>query len=559
MLQELVIRNIALIDEVSLSFREGFHVMTGETGAGKSIIVDAVNLILGSRGDRELIKHGETKAYVEALFDLPDGFFCEVLQEFGLENHEGQLILSRELSISGKNICRANGRMIPLNGLREIAEHLIHLHGQNQSQTLLDERRHLGILDHYAGVKISALKTEVSDCFERYANLQKEYDSVTRNIAERERLLDVLDFQISEIVSAKLKNGEEEELLAEKKRLANAEKLSEILYGAKEALIGENGAVSCLDYANKLLQQAVEYYPGLEAHHKALQEAYYAAQEAGYESAEYAEQMQFDPLRLDQIEDRLITIAGLKRKYGSTVEEVLNFAAQAEQKRKELKTSELRITEIEQQLLEVKKTLDFAANQLTQQRKQAAARFEEEVVSQLCDLGMTHAKFEVQIEKTEITQTGQDVVRFMISVNQGVPVRPLAKIASGGETSRIMLAMKSIEAAREDALTMIFDEIDAGISGEIAHIVAQKIARIATERQVICVTHLPQIAAMADVHFFIEKRTDESGTQTSVQEIAAGERIREIARLSGGNYSKAACMHAKELLEAAQKWKNGIK
>lgn len=555
MIQELTIQNIALISELSLSFEKGFNVLTGETGAGKSILVDSMNLILGSRGDRELIQHGKEKAYVEAqISDYEKKDVLAELDSYGIEAGES-LILSRELSVSGKNVCRINGRLVSLNVLREIAGRLIHLYGQNQQQDLFAEKYHLRILDQYGGESITAAKETLGNVFRDYSAVRKRLDSLRQNAAEKERRLDMLRFQIDEISKADLKIGEEESLEQEKRRMLNSEKIASALELSKELL---NGNESILEK----LKETIHAMEGIgdmdERYAKVLQsvnDAYYSLEDSFYEISDCAESVAFEPARLEEIEDRLALIAGLRRKYGSSVEEILSFQDAAQEELEELEGSDSRIAGLEKQACDLRAATERAAGSLTDLRKKTAKILEKAIVEQLRELGMKYAQFSIRFEEKEIAAEGADMVEFYITVNQGEPLKPLAKVASGGEASRIMLAIKNITAMREDISTMIFDEVDTGISGNMAQVVAQKIGRIAKERQVICVTHLAQIAAMADIHYYIEKQVSGGHTKTVVQRIEGENIPREIARLAGGIESELSLAHAKELLLKAKEYK----
>lgn len=555
MIQELTIQNIALISELSLSFEKGFNVLTGETGAGKSILVDSMNLILGSRGDRELIQHGKEKAYVEAqITEYEKKDVLSELDSYGIDAGES-LILSRELSVSGKNVCRINGRLVSLNMLREIAGRLIHLYGQNQQQDLFAEKYHLRILDQYGGESIIAAKETLGDAFRKYSAVQKKLDALRQNAAEKERRLDMLRFQIDEISKADLKIGEEESLEQEKRRMLNSEKIASALELSKELL---NGNESVLEK----LKETIHAMEGIgdmdERYAKVLQsinDAYYSLEDSYYEISDCAESVAFEPARLEEIEDRLALVAGLRRKYGSSVEEILSFRDAAQEELEELEGSDSRIEELEQQVQELRAAVEQTARLLTKLRRKTAEILEKAIVGQLQELGMKYAQFSIRFKTKEYAADGADIVEFYITVNQGEPLKPLTKVASGGEASRIMLAIKNITAMREDISTMIFDEVDTGISGNMAQVVAQKIGRIAKERQVICVTHLAQIAAMADVHYYIEKQVSGGHTKTVVQRIDGENIPREIARLAGGIESELSLAHAKELLLKAKEYK----
>jgi len=548
LLQALSIQNIALIDKVDIEFESGLNIMSGETGAGKSIIVDSVNLILGSRGDRDLIKHGEQKAHVEALIcPSEDEMAMSIFDELGIER--GDIVISRELSLDGKNVCRINGRLVSLSVLRDVATHFITIHGQNQHTRLLDDKFHLDILDNFAAEAICGAKEKVSEMYSEYVKAEKELKNLEMDDAEKERMLDMLSFQINEIKAAALGTGEDAALLEERALLQNAEKVAENISALKNALNGRDSALEQLSRAVK----AIEQISGLSEEYAKLAErlndVYYTVEDINYEVAD-KDGIEFDPARLEAIEDRLALISSLKRKYGSSIEAILGFLADAEAKFDSVKMSEEKIAELRSRKNKLYSELIVACDALTAKRKAAADEFAKEVTAQLLDLSMKDAAFEVRFEEKDPEKDGADIVAFYISVNKGEPVKPLVKVVSGGEASRVMLAIKNISAAREAAGTLIFDEIDTGIGGVVALGVADKLENIAKERQVICVTHLPQIAAAGNAHFFIEKHeTPEGRTQTTVRALAGEDVVKEVARLSGGIASEAAIAHARELIE----------
>lgn len=559
MILELYIKNIAIIGELRIDFGAGFNVLSGETGAGKSIIVDSVNLILGSRGDRELIKYGEKSAYVEALISLEHqgDALLALLREYGIEP-EGQLILSRELSASGKNICRIDGRLVSLAVLREIASHLVNIYGQNQQQQLLDDKSHLALIDAFAAEPLLGLRQAVAEAYAKFAKTRKMVEELKKNAAEKERALDFLKYQIAEIQRAALKPGEEEELLLEKARIQNAEKIALNLSEAKEALSGAEGAVPRLYAAVHALLGIAKLDVRYERLAGTLNDTYYSVEEASYDLSSLCEDVLFDEGRLEEVEDRLAVISALKRKYGGSCAEVLEFLENAQQQLEQLEHSEVRLEELEAQLKKQESELDALCSRLTQQRKSCAEKLTEQISKELEDLGMPGAKIQCEFREKGYSENGRDEVSLLASLNPGQPLRHLSKVASGGEISRIMLAIKSIAAKKEEIETMIFDEIDTGISGRTAQMVAKKIARIAACRQVICVTHLAQIAAMGDKNFFIEKIEKEGNTCTVLRQLEGEEIAFEIARLSGGMHSEAAVAHGRELLQNAANIKKQI-
>lgn len=550
MISELVIRNIALISELSISFESGFNVLSGETGAGKSIIVDSVNLILGSRADKELIRAGEQTASVEAQIELSEEQQnLPVLEKYGFQGKE--LIVSRELSINGKNVCRMNGHLVNLTVLREIMSHFVDIYGQNQNINLLDETYHLQLIDAYAGSELEEVKQRAAEAYRVYQQANHELQILQKNASEKTRLIDLLSYQIQEIERASLKAEEDVALSAERRVMQNAEHIAENLEAAKNALVGERGAVSTLYEAVRSLQQIASLDPSYERVEKILSDAYYAVEDASYEVAEMAGNVIYDGERLNEIETRLVEISVLKRKYGASVAEILEFCAHSKEQLEQLQDSEEQLDKLQRKADLAREKMEAIFEELTSIRKKFAVKLEERLKQELSELGMRDAKLHTEFTRENYSAEGWDAAALLISVNKGTPPRRLAKIASGGEISRVMLAIKNIVAENESIDTMIFDEIDTGISGTMAQIVARKIANIAKKRQVICVTHLPQIAAMGDANFFIEKKETNGMVTTDLYRIDQQALEGEIARLSGGLQSDTARRHAQELLANA--------
>ena len=559
MIQELFIQNIALIDQLNISFTAGLNILTGETGAGKSIIVDSVSLILGSRADKELIKTGQDNAYVEALITFDPDMFHDDLENWGIDASDGQMVLSRGLNITGKSTCRINGRPVTLSMLREVSKKLINLHGQNEHQVLMDTSSHLELLDLYAVEEVKNLKEDVRQSYREYCRLGSEYRALQVDEAEKQRNIDMLSFQIHEIEAASLKSGEEETLKSERTLMINSEKIAETLNLAKQLLFNGNpGAQDLISKAARSFHEISSMDERLAKLEQSSNEVYYILEDIVEELRKISDEVVFDEKRLENIEDRLALISSLKRKYGASVEEVLKYCSEAENKLDRITHSEEQAGRLQKLLEKARADLAGKCTLLTEKRKEAASKLERLVVTQLKELGMEHAIFEIHFNGVDSGPSGADEIEFLLTVNKGEPLKPLAKVASGGEASRIMLALKSITAAKENVQTLIFDEIDTGISGKMAHVVAKKMALISKSRQVICVTHLPQIAAMGDLNYFIEKMTVGEKTQTTVKALSTAEKIDEIARLSGGIVSEAAVSHAKELIENAKKVKDGL-
>jgi len=561
MLVELHVTNFALIDHLDLTFGAGLNILTGETGAGKSIIIDALGLALGERAGNDLIRTGASRATVEAVFDLAQAP-AEVrrkLMEAGLdgEDYEDTLLVTRELArAGGKSQCRLNGRLMPVAVLKEIAEGLVDVHGQHEHQSLLSADRHVDILDNWGGKDALALRGEVAALYSKANALKREREQLRADARERARMLDLYRFQQEEIVGAVLKPGEEETLAADRSRLANSEKLSAAASESYNLISGgERGAGGALDALNAALA-SVEHAAALDETlspvAESLQSAVAYAEDAGRELRVYQETIEFNPERLEELETRLDLLRNLKRKYGETVEEIIAYGLELAGKLDALEHSEAREEELTAAIAASEAALAKAAARLTKLRRDTSREFSAGIARELGDLGMAATKFEVSIEPQPVASKGADRVEFLLSPNPGEPLRPLAKIASGGEMSRIMLALKSVLAETVGIPTMIFDEIDVGVGGRTAQTIGDKLAALACNAQVLCITHLPQIAARPGTHFFIEKQVQDERTTVSVAPLDAEGRIDEIARMLGGSRrSEAVVQHAREMLSTA--------
>lgn len=566
MLAQLSVKNLALIDEINLEFDRGLNILTGETGAGKSIIIDAVNLALGERADREMIQTGKEFARVEALFYLENPQTVEALLiELGIDPEpDNTLLLTREISLSGRNVCRINGRTVTLSNLRNISKYLVDVHGQHQHQSLLDVKHHMDLLDMLGGEEVQKTKSRVSELYRNWKKIQDQINDLAYIGKDGKLRKDILEYQINEIESANLKIGEEEELLKQRAVLQNAEKITRILYDAYDSLYSGTGAYpsvsDLLGNVSNELSQISDLDPVLDSITKKLEDIIYQLEDVVMEIRNYKEQFEFDPHQLDEIEKRIELIKDLKRKYGNTIEEIIDHGEKLKYELDRLQNSEEILEKLRK---DEKKAFDSLLKEchfLHNQRCEVAKIFEDEIQKQLKELGMEKAVFKVSITKEEdkITPDGYDWVEFMISTNPGEPLKPLAKIVSGGEMSRIMLAFKTILAEVDEIPTLIFDEIDVGISGKIANVVGEKMVTISRSRQVICVTHLPQIAAMADNHYKIEKKYIGSGeqTRTYVEKLDMDSRTKEIAMMIGGkDITPISLKHAQELLLAANNFK----
>ena len=550
MLISLSIRNIALMDEMQAEFTSGLHVLTGETGAGKSILVDAVALLLGGRAQKELIRTGETKARVEGVFDLSDcPAALALLREQELDEG-GELILSREITAQGRSACRANGALLPLSQYQLIAAQLMDIHGQHEHQSLMDEKNHLGILDATGDETHRQLLQTVKSDYEAWHECRKKLDELRKRSAEAGERMELLRIRQKELKGAKLIPGEEDDLARERDRFRHAEKIEKGLREAFEQVYdGASPAVEALREAANALKPIEELDPAYAALRGRLEGLYYEAEDAGLTLRELLSSLDSDPDRLETVQARLDLIRRLSRKYGGA------SSAEMIEKLKEIEQELSAFESLDGDLddwTRREKTLGAAYKQsaarLTEARKALSRKFETEMEKQLRDLNMAGTRFQVSLPACPPGPEGSETAAFQIAPNRGEDMQPLSKIASGGELSRLMLAIKSVAAKREGVPSMIFDEIDTGISGRAAQVVGEKMAAIARERQVLCVTHLQQIAALADHHYLVEKYFDGNRTRTRLTALSGEARVNEIARMLGGDPDSARA-HAREMLK----------
>ncbi|MFO7945461.1 MAG: DNA repair protein RecN [Armatimonadota bacterium] len=572
MLSELTVRNFALIDELHLKLEPGYTVLTGETGAGKSIIVDALSAALGERVTSEVIRGEQSEALTEAVFDTADApRAAKVAEESGFGDEDGTVILSREIVTEGGSVYRIDHRRSTLRLLSEISRHLADIHGQHEHQQLIHEENHLRYLDHFGGREHLKLRDEYAAAYEQFRDARAELKSLQIDEQERARRLDMLSFQIDEIEKAGLQPGEEDELKSERKRLMAAEKLMEHLNRTIELLGGGDdtslGAAAALQEAADAVGAVADVDEELAKSSEELQQQAYRADEALRTLQSYFDTVELNPDRLEQIETRLDEINRLQRKYGDTVEDVLEYLRQAKEEADTLAQSAERTEELETKIDELAHRAGALAQDLSKKRRSLAQKLSEAVVAEISQLGMSGASFRVDFStepdddgvvtpdgrRLQASSHGVDRVRFMLSANAGEPLRPLAKVASGGELSRLMLALKSLSARGAEIPTIVFDEIDAGIGGATAQHVGKKLAVLARQAQVLCVTHLPQVASMADRHVLVEKGVSGGRTTISVRQLSEDERVREIARMYGDQRgADAAMQHAREALAEAK-------
>lgn len=550
MLRLLHIENIAVIEQAEIAFDRGFNVLTGETGAGKSIVIDAISAILGERTYRDVIRTGADRAFVSAVFDgVPDlPWFAENRVEYD----PSELLVQREVYADGKNVCRVNGRPVTVAILKKLGGQLVNIHGQHDSQQLFDETKHLSYLDLFA--RNEAERTAYAACYERVLSLRREQERLTLDEGEKLRRVEALQYQLEEIGRAGLQPGEDEQLENRRKLLQNAEKLSEALAAAAMALSGgedASGAVDLVGEADHALARIARYDEGLAALGDRLSNLQYELEDVAGELRDHLDQMAYSGEELEQIESRLDVIHRLKRKYGGSVEEILQYAERAQRELDEITFSEERLAQLEKELAAATAEAKAAGLLLRATRQTAARAMETRLSQELAALDMPRAQFVCQLEETDLTPDGLDSLRFLMTANVGEALKPLSKVASGGELARIMLAIKNVLAEQDRVGTLIFDEVDAGVSGRAAQKVAEKLRAVSKNKQVLCVTHLPQIAAAADVHLLIAKTEREGRTYTQVTALDRPGRTREIARIIGGaEITETTLRSAGEMLQS---------
>ena len=553
MLEHLHIRNVALIKESEISFGDGLNILTGETGAGKSMIIDSLQFALGGRAGKDFLRHGEKQAAVEALFSVQSQALTEKLAENGIVPEEdGTLLITRTLSEAGKSVCRINGSTVTVGMLKEIAEDMIDIYGQHEHQSLLNPVKHIRLLDRFCGAGFGEAMEEYKNSRQRLKDLEKQLAILIGDESQREQRMDMLLFQKEEIEAAELQEGEEDALLEQKKRLSSMERLIR-LTGESVTLLydGDDRAPSACDQlgdALAKLREAAEYDAALSPLADALADGYAAVEDCARELKREAEEQEADPEELERIEERLQLFYKLKRKYGGSIEAVLEFYEKAVQELEFLSNSSEKAAELSAKKAAEEKRLSALAETRTARRRATAEQVEEQIETALHDMEMKHARFHIQIEeKADWGADGKDKVEFLISANAGEPLKPLAKIASGGEMSRVMLALKTVLVDADEIGTFIFDEIDTGVSGRTARRVGEKMRFLGGKRQLLCITHLPQIAAMADNHFLIEKESDAGETVTRVTALDEEGAVREVARLMN-DVTETTLAAARELL-----------
>ena len=552
-LSKLSIRNFAIIDQLDMEFGPGFNVLTGETGAGKSILIGALGLGLGERADLSMIRQGCDRASVDLLFDLSSlPAIVNHISQLGYELEDGELLLSREIHIGGKSYCKIGGRPAAVSQLKELGNILIDLHGQHEHQSLLNQHLHQTILDSWSGKQTIELREQAASKYKELQKLQQEKRAIETESRERERLIDLYTFQMKEITGANLCSGEEEALETERNRAMNAQRLLEAAQAVELYLNNEDAGLRLtLEKAIKALEHNARLDSALNPIIELMRNAAEGLSDASHEISAYQEELAHNPENLERIEERYQNILRLKRKYGSSIDEILQYSQEAIYKLSQLQSSEERAASLDEKIDKLQTNLNVLHNSLTHLRISSGKLFTDSVQNELRNLAMEHTIFEVQITPSEPSLSGADRVEFMITVNPGEPLRPLSRVASGGEVSRIMLAIKSSMAQRESLPTMIFDEIDVGIGGRTAVVAAEKIASMSSSCQIICITHLSAIAGSAQHHFQVTKNEESGRTIVKVSKLDWESRIEEIARMLGGSdKSETALRHAREILSA---------
>ncbi|MBP1989030.1 DNA repair protein RecN [Paenibacillus eucommiae] len=575
MLTELSIRNLAVIEQVHIQFKSGFHVLTGETGAGKSIIIDALSLLIGGRGSSELIRYGCEKAEIEGMFELKaDHPVWAALHALGIDSaHDEHLLIRREITSNGKSSSRINGQLVNLSMLRSAGDWLVNIHGQHEHQSLLKVEAHIRWLDLFGEADVISIKKTYQASYDTYTKLQKELRELKETSKQALQMLDLYRFQIEEISSAKLVAGEDEAIFEEKRKLSNAEKLYQNSSEAYDMLYSANQGLDAAGKAIQRLQDIVNLDPvGLQTLLEQMQSGFYQLEDAAYQLRDYKDEVEFNPQRLDEIEHRLDMLSSLRRKYGESIPEILHYLEIITKEMDIIENKDENIQKLEDALKKEEAKLIDAAVKLSAGRERIAKRLASDIEVELRDLQMERTQFvvhlgrakddkgiEVDGAKVRFGREGIDQVEFLMAPNPGEPLRGLSKIASGGELSRIMLAMKAIFARIDLIPVLIFDEVDTGVSGRAAQAIAEKMSVLSRSCQVCSITHLPQVACMADAHFAIHKEVDHERTYTKVYDLQGEARIQELARMLGGvEVTETTLGHAREMIALANEKKTRI-
>lgn len=568
MLTELSIKNFAIIDELSVNFQEGLTVLTGETGAGKSIIIDAVQLLSGGRGSVDYIRHGAKKTELNGLFII-DGNMANIshlINKYGIELEENMIVLERVITDKGKSICRINGKLVTLSILREIGQNLVDIHSQHDTYQLMSSNAHINLLDAFNSEKIDNIKVKYKDLYKELMGYKQEHNQLTLNEQEAAQRLDLYLFQANELKEASLQPGEDLALENEKTQLANFEKIYLSLEETYHSLSGEQKGLEWLNIAQTSLQQGSDVDPFIKEKSEELTSLYFNLEEISFQIRDYKEQIQFNEARLNEVESRLNEIARLKKKYGSTVNEMIDYFKEVETKIDILQNKEVHNEQLEQKILALTKETGKVGLQLSKARKETAKTLVKTVQAELQDLYLENAKFDVEFNELtddlseDIHDNGLDKVNFLLSTNLGEPLKRLDKVASGGELSRIMLILKKIFVKHQGISTVIFDEIDTGVSGRVAQAIAEKMYDVSKNSQTLCITHLPQVAAMSDYHLLIKKSETKNRTTTSINELSIDSKIIELSEMmTGTQMTDSAKEHSKSLIELSNNYKEASK
>ncbi len=566
MLTELSIKNFAIIEDLSVHFQDGLTVLTGETGAGKSIIIDAVQLLSGGRGSVDYIRHGATKAELNGLFIIDDSMIkiSQLAEEYGIDIDDNMIVLERTITNKGKSVCRINGKLVTLTILKEFGRHLVDIHSQHDTYQLMSSHAHINLLDAFNSERISEIKSTYTSLYKELMAHKQEYNQLAINEQEAAQRLDLYQFQANELKEASLELDEDIRLEDEKMQLANFEKIYRALEETYYSLHGDQKGLEWLNIAQTALQQGSDYNTFIKEKSEELTSLYFNLEELSFQIRDYKDNIQFNEARLNEVESRLNEIARLKKKYGSTVNEMITYYEKVQKKIDVLENKEIHNEQLETKIKELTEKTINSGIELTKARKETAKLLIKTVQSELKDLYLENAKFDVEFNEPasniadDINENGLDRVNFLLSTNLGEPLKPLDKVASGGELSRIMLILKKIFVKHQNISTVIFDEIDTGVSGRVAQAIAEKMYDVSTNSQTLCITHLPQVAAMSDYHLLIKKSESENRTTTNINELSLKNKIIELSQMmTGTEMTESAKEHSKSLIELSNKYKQG--
>lgn len=562
MLVQLNIKNFALIEEISVQFNEGFNILSGETGAGKSILIDAIDYVLGGKFSKDLIRTGKDKTFVEAIFSIENNNVVEVLNEFGIE-YEDLIIISRETSLSGKSIIRVNGRSLISMQLKKIREKLLDIHGQHQNQNLLQKNNHIVFLDNYIGLELEEPLNKYLSLREKFFEIEKDIKRIGGN-EESSKIVEYTKFQIDDIEKGKLSINEEEQLKEEFNILSNAEKINSSLRVSYDLINNPDGGNSVLEALSKVISELnflEKHIESIKEKKELLEGAYYNIQEISRDIRCLGEEIVYDENRLSKINERIYEINSYKKKYGPTIQDVLDYYIELKKKCEELVNSEEILLELQKEKESLKEKMKKSGHIIHDIRCKYSKELEARILDELSYVGLDKSRIKIEIEENGIfNEKGIDVVSFLISTNAGEPLKPLEKVLSGGELSRIMLALKCVYADKDLIPTLIFDEIDTGISGAVGQRVGEKMYQVSLSHQVVCITHLPQIAILSDQHYFLSKEVKGDKTFTNIRLLSVDEKIKQVSSmLSGDGVTESTINNVKEMLKSADYKKDEIK